>query len=185
MFNFMKYKIKPLLEENAKDAAMLYAYCSRYDDYFTKKFGVDSVELEILQKFSPDVMNAIKFGNSYGCFHKNKLVGYIFAFNVADWRNNHIQEFQRIFGEDDNFIKTVTETVTKEKEDLMYIFAIGVQEEYRCNGIATELVKQFVNMYGKDFVIISDATHTHAMPMWLKNRFVEQIINDVKMVKRC
>lgn len=43
MFNNLKYKIRPLTVDDAKKAALLYAYCSRYDDYFRKKFGSDSV----------------------------------------------------------------------------------------------------------------------------------------------
>jgi len=184
MFNSIKYKMRKLEVEDAKKAALLYAYCSRYDDYFRKKFGSDSVELDILKQFSPDVMNAIKYGNSIGCFCKDELVGYMFGFSVMDWKNNHPAEFERVFGDSDDFIKTVTETVTKDKTDVMYVFAIGVMESHRCKGIAKNMVKKFVSLYGKDFTIMSDATHASAMPMWFSNGFTDMYLNDVRMVKR-
>ena len=184
MFNNLKYKIRPLTVEDAKKAALLYAYCSRYDDYFRKKFGSDSVELDILKQFSPDVMNAIKHGNSLGCFYKDQLVGYLFAFSVMDWRNNHKEELERIFGDSDSFLDTVTTTVMLDKTDVMYMFAVGVSDNHRCRGIATNMIKKMVSLYGKDYTLFSDATHASAMPMWLSNGFIEMTVNDVRMVKR-
>ena len=182
MFGKTKFKIRKLVESDAKDAAILYAYVARYDAYFKRVFGKDSVEIEVLRRFSPDVMNVIKFGDSYGAFIKDKLVGIIFSFNIMDWRNNHIAEYNHVFDNDDNFINSVLDFLHMQNTDISYVFAVGVDEQYRCKGIATSLIKTLCSEVGKRYTIISDATHQLAMPMWLSNGFTEELHNGVKLV---
>ena len=182
MFGRKKFKIRKLEVDDAKSAAMLYAYTARYDKYFTEVFGSDSCEIEILKKFSPDVMNAIKYGNCFGAFDKDKLVGLVLAFNLIDWRNNHREEYNHVFDSSDDFMKAVTEYFKQQHTDVTYVFAVCVEEQYRCQGIASSLIKNLCNLYDKDFTIVSDATHPQAMPMWLKNGFREEVCNDVHFV---
>lgn len=182
MFGLNNYNIRKLTVDDAKDAAVLYAYVVRYDDYFKRVFGKSSVELEVLRKFSPDVMNAIKYGQCYGAFVKGKLVGVLFSFNLIDWKNNHKQEYNHVFDGDDNFINSVLEFFSMQNTDVSYVFAVGVDEQFRCKGIATKLIKTLCKDYGDKFTIVSDATHKLAMPMWLSNGFREEVHNGITLV---
>lgn len=181
-FNKNRITYRKLNVEDAKSAALLYSYACRYDKYFTEVFGKDSVEEEILHKFSPDVMNAIKYGDSYGAFNKGELVGLVLAFNITDWRHNHTAELKRIFDGSTVLLDSVTEFIKEQNTDILYVFAICVHDEQRCKGIAKTLIRNLCKQFDSKYSIVSDAMHPTAMPMWLSNGFSEVRKGDYSFV---
>lgn len=179
-----RIKMRKLTEADAQDAAMLYAFSSKNDEYFIELFGVNNVVQSVLEKFSCDVYNAIVHGCSIGAFYKDQLVGIILSFNITDWRNNHRREYEHVFQTDDDFVNTVKEFLKSQKTDILYVFAVCVSEDWRCKGIATNLITELCNKYVKRFSIVSDAYTYVALPMWLSNEFLETQINDVNFVYR-
>ena len=187
---FQKYKYRELTVKDAEEALLLFAYSCRYDDYYTKFFGKPSVELDILQAYPKDIENILSLGHTIGCFHKNKLVGMVLSFGLLDWKNNHLPEYEHFFfGEDrsdddgDVWVNLLVNYLHTRSESVLYVPVVCVKDEYRCQGIAKSLIKQLCNKFKNRYALVSDATHSMAMPMWLSNGFRElKLDNTVKVV---
>ena len=193
LFNFnSKYKYKPIGVEYAEEVLLLFAYSCRLDDYYTKVFGKPSVELEIINTYEKDVAAVLSKGKCYGCFKGEQLVGILLSFGILDWRNNHRDDYDHFFfgenrddDEEDVWVQSLIKFLESRGESPLYIPIICTRDEHRCKGIASNLIKRLSDDLSDRYVLISDATHSQAMPMWLSNGFRElSIEGDVKLVVR-
>lgn len=184
---FPAYKYRKLTPSDTDDALLLFAYSCRHDPYYTEYFGKPSVETDILETFPEDINNIIKYGHTIGCFHKNKLVGILLGFGIQDWLHNHRSEYYHFFGDNgdevSSWVQLLVPYLNSRKETVLYLPIICVKGDYRCQGIATNLVSRMCKQLGERYAMVSDATHERAMPMWLSNGFRELMLNKkVKVV---
>lgn len=188
-----KYKYKPIDVSYFDEVLILFAYSCRYDDYYTVHFGKDSVEVELLTNYKDDVRAILEHGRCYGCFLGNQLVGCLLSFSLQDWKHNHIEEYRHFFygdttddnGDADIWVDGLLKYLESRGEAPCYIPIVCTKDEHRCRGIARRLIQNITDDLGLRYIMISDATHNRAMPMWLSNGFREITLpNKVKIVVR-
>ncbi|MCM1218462.1 MAG: GNAT family N-acetyltransferase [Lachnospiraceae bacterium] len=173
----MRTKIKRLTGSDFQAALELYAEACHADRFYCKLFATDDCYSDIKKTFHSDVWATIQFGHALGAFAGKQLIGVLLGFNVLGWFNSHRKEFNHVFNfnnaQADYWYNTVTQHFKEADRKLMYIYMIGVDEQFRKKGVATLLIKKTVDMYQKEYTLISDASNPIAMPMWLSNGFKE------------
>lgn len=172
---FDKYKIRKLRKADYEEALELYAKACRTDKFFCRQFKTEDCYFDIKDNFNSDVDNTIAFGHAYGTFHKGKLVGVILGFNIYDWYRNHKAAYDHIFQSDSQYGNSWFETLTTKFRQLnkriVYVYAICVDRDFQGCRIASNLIQTTVRLFGKDFVLFSDADNPVARSMWLRNGF--------------
>lgn len=177
-------KIRKLSEKDILPAITLYAHSCRYLEYFQKMFGVTDCEQNIIESFTPDVIAAIRTGLCIGAFKNNELIGVIFS---VDWHRYFTEEFalfEHMFNSELPETKDMIEHL-KQFESAYFIFAIGVADGFRCQGIATSMLKHFLVIKPKRCSIATDCIYEYAQSLWLSNKFTFVQLPSVRLAVRC
>ena len=179
-------QIKVLTDDDIEDVTKLYADSCKYVEYFQKMFGKKDCSLDIYREFLPDVTAAIRQGYCCGIYKKGILTGILLSINWFDYKNEHPVLFNHMFNCDNPTTKILENYANQFNNNVYFIFAIGVVDGCRCQGLGRQLLRNYVKRVNRKATIFSDCLYANAQSLWLKEGFhivdLTEDDNEIKVV---
>lgn len=186
---FSSASIRQLVMSDLPKAIDLYASAFRYDSYFTQQFHTTDAYKDILSYYEEDISNTILYGIAYGAFtKKGKLISAVFAIDPLDWKNNHPECYASLFQTQETETSAWCDYMLAHfkmvQQRIVYIYGLVVDEDNRCKGHGTRMLKYMISKYGNTKVLVGDPSEELTIKLWLKNGFHKEYMGTVMTVVR-
>ena len=161
----------------------LYIDCFYQDHYYKNIFPDNNTRKQrMINAFTNITKYCINDNLSLSVKEYNKIIAFTILFDYNKVKDYNKKMFYNIFGGKEAILKYNDKLHSKisriDNRKVLYLLLIAVDENYRRQGIATNLISKIVDLYGANNHIVSDISNHNSLNIYRKFLFDIDIIDD-------